>query len=77
MVRFHFVSEQVAATPDGQQKKLSARVAIEAITGKDDDTEFVTPPCVTFEELDSWLQKIEASVREVRQEARKTFGSEE
>ncbi len=59
--------------PSQESARPACYIGLEYAGGKKDGEQFVSPECVNYGELDSWLRGIEEKIKEIREEGRKYF----
>ena len=71
MLKLHLVIDK-----PGYSEKMSrarARIAIEYFGGLEGNTQFVSPDCLTYREIDYQLKTIEKNIEQMRKKAQSAF----
>jgi hypothetical protein len=71
MLTLHLVVDKTGLTKETMRPR--ARIAIEYSGGVENNKHFVSPDCLTYNEVDYQLKKIEKNLQQLRSEAKSAF----
>jgi hypothetical protein len=71
MLKLHLIVDKTGLTQDTLRPR--ARIAIEYSGGVENNTQFVSPDCLIYNEVEHQLNKIEKNLKQLRSEAKSAF----